>query len=383
MKKNLFALGAVCVALGALQACGGGGGGGGSAGQPTTPPTAPNPLANAPDNVLMTWFGITNWHYQIGDKGVMLDGEVVNGARSAAAVTKALSTLTADGAGRSIDVVLLGHVHPDHSNQLPEWARQTGKMVYAPPAACTTLVGTHGIPPEQCVGLKGGEVIQLSEFASVRAVRWVHSVSCDEYSNGTGGPETFGFLFAVKTKAGETLSWFVSDSGAGGPDLTTPRVVTTTENGVPTTTTYGSPIENLRSAMNDAGLKRMEVWQGGPESRMVYQARTVVPVFDVGIFMPHHLNSRAAGGVSFNLGYGMHYGYSEDDQPKLKQFLSAVGVPQVYPSNYFDAWIYDKSGVKSVGNKLMKDAYGLPETGAGPGAQFPNPRAGDLECVYD
>src|SRR5215468_1656693 len=30
----------------------------------------------APRSVRMTWFGITNWHYQIGDLGIMLDGAV-------------------------------------------------------------------------------------------------------------------------------------------------------------------------------------------------------------------------------------------------------------------------------------------------------------------
>jgi len=43
-----------------------------------------------PSNVRMTWYGITNWHYQIGDVGVSLDGESVNGALSAASVTKQL-----------------------------------------------------------------------------------------------------------------------------------------------------------------------------------------------------------------------------------------------------------------------------------------------------
>jgi len=317
---------------------------------------------------------------------VLLDGEVVNAGSTpkADAVAKALSTLKGSGAdSKTIDVILLGHEHPDHSVQLPEWAKQTGKTVYAPPAMCTKLVATYGIPAAQCVGLKGGEVIKLSEFASVRAVRWVHSVDCDEFSNGTGGPETFGFLFTVQTKGGKTLSWYASDSGAGGPDLTEPRKVTTVVNGVSTTVTYGSPLTNLKAAVKDAGLTGFEVWQGGPESRMVYQARTVIPEFDVKTFMPHHLDARAAGGQAFSLSYGMHYAYSEDGQPKLKQFLSQVGVPQVYPTNYFDAWVYDKDGVHAVANKAMKTAYGLPESGPGPGVQFPNPRAGALECTYD
>lgn len=384
--KRIWAVTGACAAIALLQACGGSGGGApiGVLPPPTTP--APNPLDNkAPENVRMTWFGITNWHYQIGNKGVMLDGETVNAGRSANAdsVKKALHTLVSGVDGNSVDVVLLGHVHPDHSIQLPEWAKQTGKTVYAPPAACTTLVANNGVPESQCVGLKGGEVIKLDDFTNIRAVRWVHSVSCDEFSNGTGGPETFGFLFTTKIKSGETLSWFVSDSGAGGPDLTTPRVVTTTVNGQQVKTTYGSPIQNLREALKAEGLTGFEVWQGGPESRMVYQARTVIPEFDVKLFMPHHLNSRAASGQAFDLSYGMHYAYSEDDQPKLKQFLAAVDVPQMYPTNYWDAWSYGKDGVKPISNTKMKSAYGLPEEGPGPGQLYPNPRAGELECVYD
>ena len=384
---------AVATALGAmgLQGCGGGGKSTvvatpAPAPAPTPAPApAPDPLAAAPAKVLMTWFGITNWHYQIGDKGVLLDGEVVNSGSTAnaGAVTKAFNALKGSGTeARTIDVVLLGHVHPDHSVQLPEWAKQTGKTVYAPPAACTTLVAA-GVPASQCVGLKGGEVIKLSNFASVRAVRWVHSVDCNEFSNGTGGPETFGFLFNVTTPTGKVLSWYVSDSGAGGPDLTAPRVVTTTTSGVSTTTTYGSPLANLRTAVKDAGLSGIEMWQGGPESRMVYQARTIVPEFQVKTFMPHHLNSRAAGTQAFSLTYGMHYPYSLDDQPKLKEFMATVGIPQIFPANYFDAWIYDKDGIRTTPNTAMKAVYGLPATGAGPGAQFTNPRAGALECTYD
>jgi hypothetical protein len=386
--KALRKAGAAMVAALTLTVAGVVGCGGGDDPPPTTSlptqPPAADPLKDAPANVRMTWFGITNWHYQIGEKGVLLDGEVVNSGSTpkAGSVTTALTALKRTG---SIDMILVGHVHPDHSVQIPEWAKQTGKTVYGPPALCTTLTNTatYALPSAQCVGLKGGEVIKVNEFATIRVVRWVHSVDCGEFSNGTGTPETFGFLFTVKTKDGKTLSWFVSDSGAGGPDLTTPRIVTSVSNGVTSTVTYGSPLANLGAAVKDAGLTGFEMWQGGPESRMVYQARTVVPAFNVKTFMPHHLDSRAAGGQSFSLRYGMHYAYSEDDQPKLKQFLSILGVPQIYPRNYFDAWVYDKDGIRTVDNAAMKADYGLPATGPGPGTQFANPRAGALECDGD
>ncbi len=333
-----------------------------------------DPLSGAPQSMRMTWFGITNWHYQVGDVGIMLDGETMNrgSTPNPESVTKAIASLKRNG---SVDVILVGHDHGDHSAQIPEWAKQTGKQVYAPGTVCTKLEA-RGVPAAQCTTLKGGEKIDLSQFVSVRAVRWVHSVDCDESSNGTGGPETFGFLIVAQTpEQGKVLNVYVSDSGAGGTDLTVPRVA----NGV----TYGSPLSNLRAAVKDAGLTHLDIWQGGPESRMVNQARIVVPAFDVRTFMPHHLNSRGNAQGSFTLTYGMHYPYSVDDQPKLKAFLDASGVPQVFPTNYFDAWVYDKSGINKVANTAAKADWGLPTEGPGPGVQGPNPRAGALECADD
>jgi hypothetical protein len=116
---------------------------------------------------------------------------------------------------------------------------------------------------------------------------------------------------------------------------------------------------------------------------MVNQAKFVVPAFNVQIFMPHHLNARANAQSRFNLEYGMHYPYSLDDQPKLRALLDSLGVPQVFPTNYWDAWVYDKHGIHTVENTAMKADYGLPASGPGPGVQGPNPRAGELECPTD
>jgi len=327
-----------------------------------------------PKSMVMTWFGITNWHYQIGKVGILLDGETKNqGSRpDAASVTKAINTITRSG---SIDVVLVGHDHPDHSVQIPEWAKQTGKQVYAPGTVCTKMAAA-GLPASQCTTLLGGEKISLDANVDVHVVRWVHSVDCDELSNGTGGPETFGFLIVARTDApDQPLNLYVSDSGAGGPDLTTPRVA----NGI----TYGSPLSNLAAAVKAAGLTHLDIWQGGPESRMVYQARTVIPAFDVRTFMPHHLDARANTQSAFSLTYGMHYAYTVDDQPKLKAFLDASGVPQVFPTNYFDKWVYTKAGINKVDNAAAKADWGLPPDGPGPGIQGSNPRAGALECAQD
>jgi hypothetical protein len=108
-----------------------------------------------------------------------------------------------------------------------------------------------------------------------------------------------------------------------------------------------------------------------------------VPTFNVKTFMPHHLNARANAQSRFNLEYGMHYPYSLDDQPKLRDFLAGLGVPQVFPANYWDAWVYDREGIRTIDNAAMKADYGIPATGPGPGVQGPNPRAGELECPTD
>jgi hypothetical protein len=123
--------------------------------------------------------------------------------------------------------------------------------------------------------------------------------------------------------------------------------------------------------------------QGGPESRVVTQARLVVPAFHVKTFMPHHLGVRANSVSAFSLEYGLHFPYDTNEQPLLRDFLKSSGVPQVAPVNYWDAWVFDANGVRAVANDQAKAQYGLPATGPGPGVQGENPRAGQLECAGD
>jgi len=362
MKFKIRAAAAAAAVVGAttMVACGGGGGTGAD---------------SSAHDIRMTWFGITNWHYQIGKAGILLDGETKSSGSSpdVASVTKARNALLRRG---SIDVILVGHEHVDHAVQIPEWARQTGKPVYAPPAVCAKVVA-YGLPASQCTSLKGGETIRVSDEVTVRVVRWVHSVSgCTAFGNGTNTPETFAYLISAKTSSRfAPLQLFVSDSGAGGKDLTTPRVA----DGV----TYGSPLANLQAAMTAADAGAIDLWQAGPESRVVTQARLVVPTFRVKAFMPHHLGVRANSVSSFNLEYGLHFPYFPDEQPRLRDFLKSAHVPQIVPVNYWDAWTLNADGVKTVASADQKADYGLPATGPGPGVQGENPRAGELECEND
>ena len=95
--------------------------------------------------------------------------------------------------------------------------------------------------------------------------------------------------------------------------------------------------------------------------------------------MPHHLGAR--GG--FNLFGGLHYRFEPEEVPKLMSVLNDFEVPLVAPINYFDAWSYDRDGLRSVDNAAMKTSLGLPASGPGPNPQGTNPRAGDLEGPDD
>lgn len=248
------------------------------------------------------------------------------------------------------------------------------------PTECQKVVA-YGNPAAQCTTLKGGEVISLNENTTVRVVRWLHSIDCGEVGAGTAGVETFGFLITTKTPD-KVLSVYASDSGAGGQELFYPRIV---NKGLPNQVVYGSPFDNLSAAVKDAGISNIDLWQGGPESNVVAQARVIIPAFKVKYFQPHHLGTRATkvdgNSVGFSLEYGLHFPYLESEVPRLTDYLKSTNAVAYNPVNYFDAWSLSKDGFKSQDNADVKAVYGLPATGPGPGKQGPNPRAGQLECT--
>ena len=392
MKATSFARNAIALAAAlvvGLAPCGGGSHNDSAPSPPppvaTNPPpeTPVDPLAKAPAEVRATWFGISNWHYQAGELGFILDGEVVNAGRAPtpAAVTKALDALKLRG---SVDFFLVGHEHGDHALQIPEYAKQTGKPIYAPANVCKAVVA-YGNPEGQCVTINGGETFKMNDFVTVRVVRWLHSLDCDQIGTGSEGVETFGFLITAQTpEKDKVLTIYASDSGAGGQDLFIPRVV---GKGTAAEKTYGAPFTNLANAFNEAGVKNIDLWQGGPESRVVNQARVLMPAFKIKYFQPHHLGTRATlvDGVSvgFKLEYGLHFPYLPSEVPKLTAFMASEGVTAQNPVNYFDAWVLNKDGFSTSDNANVKAVYGLPATGPGPGKQGPNPRSGQLECTND
>jgi len=325
---------------------------------------------NPPDHVRMTWFGISNWHYQIGNLGILLDGAVSyrsdysgKQASNPALVSKVQDALTKRG---SIDVMLLGHKHDDHSLDSPAWALNTGAKYYAPAEGCADAIA-RGVPAAQCTVVKGGETIALNRYVTMRVVKWNHSITSGCTPSRNRDFETIAFLFTVQTRS-KLLTFFVSDSGAG-PELMKDRI----EHGV----NHGSPFGNLFKAVRAARLQDFELWQGGPETRLVTQARLVVPAFLPKFVMPHHMGAR--GG--YDLTRGLHYRY--ESGPQLVELLGHYGAVQLAPVNYFDAWVYDASGVRADPNPVVKTSFGLPAQGPGPGPQGVNPRQAEMECAGD
>lgn len=325
-----------------------------------------------PDGVRMTWFGVTNWYYEIGGTGILVDGAVSKfndeGARSDAGLVERVYRALDRGAG--IDKIFIGHEHDDHSFDAVAWAKVTGADIYTSAVACQSAV-SKGLPASQCKPVFGGEVIDIDGKTKARVVRWAHSLGCDATSKGgTAGIETFAFLFTSELSSGK-LAWFISDTGAGGAELVTSRVVNGKD--------FGAPLTNLGNAVKDAGLDGFDLWQGGPESRVVNQARVLAPVFKIKTFIPQHYGAR--GG--YDILSGLHYAYDPADHPKLQSVLKEFSVESLVSTNYFDAYSYTQAGVKRIANSAVKAAVGLPAEGPGPKAQAVNPRAGQLECETD
>jgi len=325
-----------------------------------------------PDGVRMTWFGITNWHYQIGDLGIMLDGAVSFRSSGPIAIKQQINRELVDRVHDalmmkgSIDVILLGHHHNDHSLDSPYWAIKTKARYFGPAEACAAAVA-YGVGAAQCTAVVGGETIKLNPHVTMRVVRWNHSVTYACKPTPNVDFRTYAYLFTVDTPARQ-LTFFVSDSGAGA-EIMKDRI----DDGI----NRGSPIGNLFKAARDAKITSFDVWQAGPETSLVAQARIVVPAFVPKYFMPHHMGNR--GG--FDLLGGMHYPYQS--APMLDAFLKNWSIPQVVPQNYFDAWSFDANGVRSIDNVAVKTALGLPASGPGPKAQGVNPELANMECPGD
>jgi L-ascorbate metabolism protein UlaG (beta-lactamase superfamily) len=336
----------------------------------------------APTEVRMTWFGISNWTFKIGDLNIMMDGYMSRipqdyffGGGGGLAFTKAgwpidkagvdkVNGVLGSGTGSPINLLLTGHSHFDHSFDTPYWAQATKAPIVGSKTTCFQTQA-QGVPAQQCSIVYGGETIQLNNYVTMRVVRWNHSGThelnpeqhdpvelqkvpapdvngnlrggvAEDFPNGGGNR---GYLFTVKTASNGQLTFFVTNSGAP-QDLVTDNIT----DGV----NYGKPIDSLKAAMASAGLSAVDVWIGAGGQPV---ASLAVPVLKPKAYVPNHLGSFY---TPFSQG-----NTSAFNDTTLTGYLGANNIALLAPRQYFDAYVLDASGFRQVDNPGMKQAYGF------------------------
>lgn len=338
------------------------------------------PLSAAvPTHVDITWMSIANVYYELGPLRIITDGyftripqSAFSGGGGGLAHTRQAFTPDVDGVTRvmyalggpkAVNLLLTGHSHFDHSFDTATWSRLTGARIVGSRTTCLQAQAEK-IPAERCRAVNGREVLTLSDGVAMRVVRWNHSGDstrnpeqhdpveltsapkpdssgglhagvADAFPNGGGGR---GFLFTVVGARGR-FSWFYQNS-ASPTDIGAPIVV----DGVD----YGAPLDNLRAALQDAGLGSVDLWIGTGGAPV---AELVLPVLKPSAYLPIHWD-----GLYAPFGAGMPRAYGD---PALETVLARQGVTLVKPAQYMDKWRLDSSGITAVPNVRVKKALGF------------------------
>lgn len=339
--------------------------------------------SDAPQSIRMTYFGIANWTFQIGTLNIMMDGYMsripqnyFSGGGGGLAFTTAgypidkagvdkINATLAAAPGSTINLILTGHSHFDHSFDTPYWAKATGAQVIGSQTTCYQMQAL-GVPTKQCTMVNGGETLQLNDYVTMRVVRWNHSGThatnpeqhdpveligpptpdaagnlkggvAEDFPNGGGNR---GYLFTVKTADGKQLTFFVTNSGAPA-DLNQPSLT----NGV---VNFGTPLDSLTKAMSDAKLSGVDLWIGAGGAPV---ASLTVPVLHPKVYVPNHL-----GNFFLPFSQGLTPAFSD---PTLATYLTQQTISLVPPTQYLDAFVLDASGFRAVDNASMKAKYGF------------------------
>jgi L-ascorbate metabolism protein UlaG (beta-lactamase superfamily) len=343
---------------------------------------APAALAQAA-RVELTWMSIANWDMKIGDKRLMMDAYISrlpeasfypppNIPKDLYAYTKGPQGIDVDSIRKvreaelgadKLDYLLVGHSHWDHSWDSPTWAKLTGAQMIGGNSSCLQAVA-QGVPAAQCRTVNGGEKIALGEGITMRVVRFNHSGDTsnpiqhfprelyrppvpdpatggfragvgEDYPNGGGNR---AFLFTVD-RGGEQLSFFINNSSSAF-DLDKDIII----DGV----NYGSPLNNLRAAMKDAGLSQVDAWIGTGGKPV---AELVVPVIHPKTYIPNHWDGL------FNAFWpGLPYPFKDND---LQAYLQAQNIALAPQKQYFDKYVLTKAGVQMDANLAVKQKLGF------------------------
>jgi len=349
--------------------------------QATVPAThvAATPATSPPiTHVDLSWLSITNVYFQIGSLDVLLDGYITRIPESAftdqglihsryavrpdsVAVARVLTAL---GGPSSVNLLLSGHSHFDHSFDTALWSRLTGARIIGPRSTCYQAIAQQ-IEASRCAVVQGGEKFELADGVTLRVVRWNHSgdpaVNPVQHNpselravpvrdSSTGGlhpglgedfPNGGGaraYLLTVRTPS-RMLSVFIQNT-ASPVDLHLPVVV----DGV----SYGAPLDNLRAAMRDAGLTSVDLWIATGGERV---ATLLLPVLAPKAYLPVHWDGQYSPFSS-----GVPAPFADN---ALETQLGRAGVTLLRPVQYMDKWRLDATGVHAISNDAVKQALGF------------------------
>lgn len=339
------------------------------------------PLAAAgPASVDITWLSITNIYYDFGATGVLTDGyisrvpqrEFFGGGGGLAqthtpqkpdehAVARVLAAL---GGPSKVNLLLTGHSHFDHSFDTATWSRLTNAPILGSKTTCLQAEA-QGIPASRCTAIVGGEHVQVADGVTMWVVRWNHSGDsaanpeqhnpveltrvpqvdpatgglragvAEDFPNGGGNR---AFLFVVDGPSGR-YAWFFQNS-VSLADIETPIVIDGRN--------YGAPLQNLKTAMREAGVTTVDLWIGTGGAAA---ANVLLPVLKPKAYLPVHWDGLYG---SFEAGVPQPYA----DAP-LERALAAAGVTLLKPIQYMDKWRLDRNGVQPVPNAQVKRALGF------------------------
>jgi hypothetical protein len=157
----------------------------------------------------------------------------------------------------------------------------------------------------------------------------------EDFPNGGGNR---AYLFKVDGPQGQ-FSWLFQDS-ASAVDLQVPIVIDGRD--------FGAPLDNLRAAMQAAGLKAVDLWiaTGGRDV-----AALVLPVLRPKAYLPVHWD-----GLFGPFKAGPPQPYSD---AALATLLEESGVRPVVPVQYMDRWRLDTHGVQALDNGKIKRQLGF------------------------
>lgn len=333
----------------------------------------------APDHVDITWMSIANVHFDLGDQQILADGyitrlpqDLFHGGGGGFAVTRrAMSPDTgavqevfdAIGGKRAVKLLLTGHSHWDHSFDTATWARLSGAGIIGSPTTCLQTRAS-GIPARRCTPVYGGERIPLARGVDMYVIRWNHSGDpakngeqhdpvelaavpvpdaqgalragvTEDFPNGGGNR---AYLFTVDGPDGR-FSWLFQDS-ASAVDLRARIVIGGKD--------HGAPLDNLRRAMQAAGVASVDLWiaTGGRDV-----AELVLPVLKPKAYLPVHWD-----GLFGAFKAGPPQPYADD---ALEELLAQSGVRRIVPEHYMDRWRLDRNGIRAVDNAAVKRKLGF------------------------